>query len=378
MGVVWRAHDELLDRAVAVKEVRHQPMSEKDRAAFNRRTIREARAAGRLSHPNVVVIHDVIEEDGRPWIVMQLIEARSLGDVLRDHGPLIPERAAAIGLQVLEALCTAHTAGVLHRDVKPENVLVRADGRVVLTDFGIATMPEEPGLTMTGSVIGTPAYMPPERLHGAPATPESDLWSLGATLYAAVEGKSPFERGSAAATMAAVLSEEPEPSPRAGPLAEVIEGLLRKDPTQRIDISETMDLLTAIAAGYDEPQRPRGTASVVAARPRGRHAIAAPTAVESTPTPPKTRVATLTADASPAPPDIRPEPPAEPGPSSEPEPDGGRRPMARRPVRNGNREQSRRVPVGGRNVTIFWMTRRDRWSREHSYLAPFLNTFQLT
>lgn len=249
MGVVWRAHDELLDRTVAVKEVLHQPMSEEERTAFNRRTIREARAAGRISHPNVVVVHDVIEEDGRPWIVMQLVEARSLGEVLREHGPLIPERVAAIGLQILDALRTAHTAGVLHRDVKPENVLLRGNGQIVLTDFGIATMPEEVALTMTGGIVGTPAFLPPERLNGHPATPESDLWSLGATLYAAVEGRSPFDRSSPIATMAAVLHNEPDSPRLAGALNRVIEGLLRKDPAQRIDAVETAELLAAAAAG---------------------------------------------------------------------------------------------------------------------------------
>ncbi|GAA0413468.1 hypothetical protein Acor_10940 [Acrocarpospora corrugata] len=249
MGVVWRAHDELLDRAVAVKEVLFAAMSEQDRAAFNRRTIREARAAGRLSHPNVVVVHDVIEEDGRPWIVMQLVDSRSLGQVIREHGPLVPERVAAIGLQILDALGTAHAAGVLHRDVKPENVLLSGDNRVVLTDFGIATMAEEPGLTLTGGVTGTPAFLPPERLNGEPATPESDLWSLGATIYAAVEGRSPYDRGTPIASMAAVLHSQPHPPQRAGPLVPVIEGLLRRDPAQRIDAIEAAALLKRAAAG---------------------------------------------------------------------------------------------------------------------------------
>ncbi|WP_182885091.1 serine/threonine-protein kinase [Microbispora sp. H10885] len=250
MGVVWRAHDDLLDRTVAVKEVLYHPTSEEDRDTFNRRTIREARAAGRIDHPNVVVVHDVIEEDGRPWIVMQLVQSRSLGQALRDQGPLPPGRVAAIGLQVLDALCTAHAAGVLHRDVKPENVLLSGETRVVLTDFGIATMPEETALTMTGGITGTPAFLPPERLNGYPATPESDLWSLGATLYAAVEGRTPFDRNSAVATMAAVLHDDPAPPLRAGALTPVLEGLLRKDPAHRISPAETAALLNAaIAAG---------------------------------------------------------------------------------------------------------------------------------
>ncbi|GGO02589.1 hypothetical protein GCM10010116_05010 [Microbispora rosea subsp. aerata] len=245
MGVVWRAHDDLLDRAVAVKEVLYHPTSEEDRETFNRRTIREARAAGRIDHPNVVVVHDVIEEDGRPWIVMQLVRSRSLGQVLREQGPLPPARVAAIGLQVLDALCTAHAAGVLHRDVKPENVLLNGETRVVLTDFGIATMPEEAALTMTGGITGTPAFMPPERLNGDPATPESDLWSLGATLYAAVEGTTPFERNTPVATLAAILHDEPAPPRRAGALTPVLEGLLRKDPARRIGAAEAAALLNA-------------------------------------------------------------------------------------------------------------------------------------
>ncbi|WP_211589174.1 serine/threonine-protein kinase [Microbispora sp. H11081] len=256
MGVVWRAHDDLLDRTVAVKEVLYHPTSEEDRAAFNRRTIREARAAGRIDHPNVVVVHDVIEEDGRPWIVMQLVQSRSLGQVLREQGPLPPARVAAIGLQVLDALCTAHAAGVLHRDVKPENVLLKGETRVVLTDFGIATMPEETGLTMTGGITGTPAFIPPERLNGHPATPESDLWSLGATLYAAVEGRTPFDRNSAVATMAAVLHDDPAPPRRAGALTPVLEGLLRKDPARRIGATEAAALLDAAVSAGREPVPP--------------------------------------------------------------------------------------------------------------------------
>ncbi|MGW0451338.1 serine/threonine-protein kinase, partial [Streptosporangium sandarakinum] len=197
MGVVWRAHDELLDRIVAIKEVRYRDVDGAARADLNRRTIREARSAGRLDHPSVIIIHDVVEEDGRPWIIMQLVRSRSLGQVVRTGGPLPPGRVAAVGTQVLGALLAAHTAGVLHRDVKPENVLLADDGRVVLTDFGIASMAQETGITRTGGVVGTPAFLPPERLHGLPATPASDLWSLGATLYAAVEGRPPFERATA-------------------------------------------------------------------------------------------------------------------------------------------------------------------------------------
>ncbi|MEU9832937.1 protein kinase [Streptosporangium sp. NPDC048047] len=266
MGIVWRAHDELLDREVAVKEVRYaDTLGEDNQEDFNRRTKREARAAGRLTHPNVVVVHDVVEEDGRPWIVMQLVESRALGKVLRQDGPLPPERVAEIGLQVLDALRAAHAQGVLHRDVKPENVLMADDGRVVLTDFGIATLESETALTMTG-IAGTPAFIAPERIKGGTAQRESDLWSLGATLYAAVEGRAPHDRGGALPTMHAVLNDEPDPPARAGRLAPVLEGLLRKDPARRLSYDEAERMLREVAEGgrrsapAAEPREPARTA----------------------------------------------------------------------------------------------------------------------
>ncbi|MGW0802920.1 protein kinase domain-containing protein [Nonomuraea sp. NPDC002799] len=242
MGIVWRAHDELLDRTVAVKEVRYAAALGEEVQLLNRRTMREARAAARFEHPNVIVVHDVIEEDGRPWIVMQLVQSRSLGAVIKQDGPLPPMRVAEIGLAMLDALHRAHEAGVLHRDVKPENVLLADDGRVVLTDFGIATLETETQLTVTG-LAGTPAFIAPERLKGLPARRESDLWSLGATLYTAVEGRSPHERGMALATMHAVLTDEPDPPQHAGPLTEVINGLLVKEPVQRLSFEEAQRLL---------------------------------------------------------------------------------------------------------------------------------------
>ncbi|WP_214327808.1 serine/threonine-protein kinase [Nonomuraea sediminis] len=264
MGVVWRAYDELLDRTVAIKEVRYTGIGDAKRSELNSRTIREARAAGRLDHPSVVVIHDVIEEDGRPWIVMQLVRSRSLAEVIREQGPLPVGQAALIGSRVLDALRAAHATGVLHRDVKPENVLLADDGRVVLTDFGIAALEAEAGLTATGGLVGTPAYMPPERLNGEPARPESDLWSLGATLYTAVEGEPPFRRDSWAATVAAVLRDEPRPPARAGALKPLIMGLLRRDPAARIPAEQAAEVLRAVAA---EPSR---TVPLQAPRPARR------------------------------------------------------------------------------------------------------------
>ncbi|QFY08388.1 protein kinase [Nonomuraea phyllanthi] len=262
MGIVWRAHDELLDRTVAVKEVRYAAALGEEVQLLNRRTMREARAAARFEHPNVIVVHDVIEEDDRPWIVMQLVPSRSLGAVIKQDGPLPPKRVAEIGLAVLDALHRAHEAGVLHRDVKPENVLLADDGRVVLTDFGIATLETETQLTVTG-LAGTPAFIAPERLKGLPARRESDLWSLGATLYTAVEGRSPHERGMALATMHAVLTDEPDPMPHAGPLAGVISGLLNKEPVQRLTYEEAQRLLRQVIAQASAPP----TAQFPATRP---------------------------------------------------------------------------------------------------------------
>ncbi|GAT64797.1 serine/threonine protein kinase [Planomonospora sphaerica] len=253
MGVVWRAHDELLDRVVAVKEVRYRGVDEKARSDLNQRTVREAKTAGRLDHPSVIIVHDVVEEGGRPWIVMQLVRSRSLGETVRERGPLPPDRVAAVGLSVLGALRAAHAAGVLHRDVKPENVLLAHDGRVVLTDFGIASTSHEPGITRTGGMVGTPAFLPPERLHGLPATPESDLWSLGATLYAALEGRPPFHKATPAATMMAVLAGEPPPLTCTGPLASAVLGLLAKEPAARMGADEAEALLTLAAAGRTVP-----------------------------------------------------------------------------------------------------------------------------
>ncbi|GGS85991.1 protein kinase [Nonomuraea spiralis] len=256
MGIVWRAHDELLDRTVAVKEVRYAAALGDEVQLLNRRTMREARAAARFEHPNVIVVHDVIEEDGRPWIVMQLVQSRSLGAVIKQEGPLPPKRVAEIGVAVLDALHRAHESGVLHRDVKPENVLLADDGRVVLTDFGIATLETETQLTVTG-LAGTPAFIAPERLKGLPARRESDLWSLGATLYTAVEGRSPHERGMALATMHAVLTDEPDPAPHAGPLTDVISGLLVKEPVQRLSYEETARLLREAIEAASPPETRR-------------------------------------------------------------------------------------------------------------------------
>ena len=224
MGVVWRGRDELLDRDVAVKQIVLAPMASADEARSTyRRTLREARTAARLSHPGVITVFDVVEEDGMPWIVMELIKARPLDQVIAEDGPLPPAQAAQLGLSLLDALISAHAAGVLHRDVKPSNVLITPEGKAVLTDFGIATVQGDPAMTQTGMVVGTPGFSPPERVRGADATSASDLWSLGATLYAAVEGRGPFDRAGGSAAIVASIATEPAPrAPSAGPLASVI------------------------------------------------------------------------------------------------------------------------------------------------------------
>lgn len=258
MGTVWQAHDEVLGRDVAVKEVLPPPdLTDEERDVFAVRTFREARAAGRVAHPGVAAVYDVLEEGGHPWIVMQFVESRTLGDLIRDDGPMAPAAAADVALQLLEALRAAHAAGVLHRDVKPDNVLLTPDGRAVLTDFGIATTEEETTVTSTGVLVGTPSYMAPERAAGGRASPASDLWSVGVTLYMAVEGRSPFHRDNALATLGAVMHAEPEPLARAGVLAPVVHGLLRKNPAERMSLMDAERRLSVIlSGGAPEPTGP--------------------------------------------------------------------------------------------------------------------------
>ncbi|MEV0450129.1 serine/threonine-protein kinase [Streptomyces sp. NPDC050600] len=250
MGTVWRARDEVLGREVAVKEVRAPAgLPAEDRERLYARLEREAWAAARVSHRSAVTVYDVVTEDGRPWIVMELVRGLTLAETLEAEGPLPPRRAAHIGADVLAALRAAHEAGVLHRDVKPANVLLANDGRVVLTDFGIAAVAGTSPLTMTGELIGSPEYLAPERAMGRTPGLAADLWSLGVLLYAAVEGASPFRRDTALDTLRAVVDEEPVPPERAGPLAPVIEGLLRKDPEQRMSAEEAEERLRVVGAG---------------------------------------------------------------------------------------------------------------------------------
>ncbi|MFE9411804.1 serine/threonine-protein kinase [Streptomyces sp. NPDC006704] len=254
MGTVWRARDEIVDREVAVKEPRvPDHLGERERTTVHLRMQREARAAARIGHPSVVTVHDVVLEDGRPWIVMELVHGHSLADRLQE-GTLDVREAARIGLAVLDALVAAHAAGVLHRDVKPDNVLLGRGDRVVLTDFGIAQVEGEQGLTETGGFVGSPEFIAPERVLGQRPGPASDLWSLGVVLYAAVEGVSPYRRSNTPATLQAVLSAEPPtPTRGSGAFAALVMRLLRKDPGARPGAEEIRAALEAVSAPEPAP-----------------------------------------------------------------------------------------------------------------------------
>ncbi|MGN9840794.1 protein kinase domain-containing protein [Nonomuraea sp. H19] len=248
MGTVWRARDRALGREVAVKEIRQDPgLTEEQRAELRERMVREGRIAARINHPSVASIHDVLIQEDSPWIIMELIEARSLEQVIEEEGPLPPRLVAEIGVDLLGALRAAHAQGITHRDVKPGNVLITESGRVVLTDFGIAKAEGDSRLTKTGMVIGSPGYTAPERARGEYTGPESDIWSLGATLYFAVEGRPAYERSTIAETLAALLTESADPPTQAGQLRPVLNGLLNKDYRQRLGAAKAETLLRMVA-----------------------------------------------------------------------------------------------------------------------------------
>ncbi|QGZ50525.1 protein kinase [Streptomyces sp. QHH-9511] len=248
MGTVWRAVDETLGRTVAVKELRFpNSIDEDEKRRLITRTLREAKAIARIRNNGAVTVYDVVDEDDRPWIVMELIEGKSLADAIREDGTLTPHRAAEVGLAILDVLRSAHREGILHRDVKPSNVLIAEDGRVVLTDFGIAQVEGDPSITSTGMLVGAPSYISPERARGHKPGPAADMWSLGGLLYASLEGSPPYDKGSAIATLTAVMTEPVDPPKNAGPLLEkVIYGLLAKDPAQRLDDAGARVLLRAV------------------------------------------------------------------------------------------------------------------------------------
>ena len=302
MGSVWLADDEVLERQVAIKEVDLPPApGSDDHDLLRERVMREARTAARLDHPNVVRIFDVAEDEGRPWIVMEVLTGCTLSQEVRDHGPLSPARAAAIGLAVLDALEAAHRVGVVHRDVKPGNVQLCEGGRVVLTDFGIASSASDSSITRTGEVVGSPAYMSPERARGESLGPASDLFSLGATLYHAVEGHAPFDRGTPVATLTAVVHDSPGSFAASGPLRPVLVGLLAKRPEERWEPARVRAALRQVAAGLEVDEATQAVATVGAS--------------ESTQvlTPLEAEAALVADDARPLPPD-----PADAGPPTDP------------------------------------------------------------
>nr|WP_236567833.1 MULTISPECIES: serine/threonine-protein kinase [unclassified Nocardiopsis] len=274
VGTVWRASDLVIDREVAVKELRlPADLSRSERESLLQRTTREARVAGRLTHPSLVTVLDVVDEDDRPWIVMELVEASTLEELIR-VGPLPYQRVAEIGLQLIDALKVAHNEGIVHRDVKPDNVMISQTGRVVLTDFGLAAWNGESALSASGRIIGSPAYIPPERAKAGPVGPESDLWSLGATLYAAVEGRPPYDRKGYIKILRQEQLDEPAEAANAGPLAPVLAGLLRVEPSERLTAENATKMLRIAALAPWAPETSpetaaEGTATPAEPRPGG-------------------------------------------------------------------------------------------------------------
>ncbi|MFE2140656.1 serine/threonine-protein kinase, partial [Streptomyces sp. NPDC059456] len=350
MGVVARAVDELLGREVAVKVMRaYTDASAAELADLRTRMQREAQAAARIRHGGVVTVHDVTQEEGLPVIVMELVDGPSLDDVLERRGPIEPREAAAIGAKLMDALDAAHRAGVLHRDVKPANVLLERDGRVVLTDFGIATL-ESSGdedmakLTRSGDIIGSLDYLPPERAQGREPGPASDIWSLGMTLYSAVEGTSPFRRTSAWSTLSAIVTE-PLPQPRrAGALTPVLQALTEKDPQRRPTAGRAREMLHAVAEGRGAHGAP--------ALPAPPPASAPPMAPPPGTAPPMAAPGPATGAAVPAgvpAPASGPRPAQVPYPQPSPQPPHATHPAPRRPAAAGRAPDPR---GGGRGRIV--------------------------
>lgn len=256
MGTVWKAEDSVLKRSVAVKEVKlPSVLSSGDSDVVRDRVMREAQTAAGLAHPNAVTVYDVVQEDGHTFIVMELVDSPSLEEKVKSEGPLSPQETARIGLDVLGALEAAHKQGIIHRDVKPGNVMCAQGGRAKLADFGIAAVKGDPKLTATGLVLGSPSYMAPEQASQDDAGPQSDLWALGATLYFAVEGEAPFDRGQAIPTLTAVVHDEPREMTRAGEIAPVITALLSKEPADRPDAQTLRGMLERVAGGANVDTR---------------------------------------------------------------------------------------------------------------------------
>ncbi|MGI5208700.1 serine/threonine-protein kinase [Spirillospora sp. CA-108201] len=269
MGIVWKAFDQSLERQVAMKRLQvPADLAEEDRDALRGRFLREARAAAGLEHPSIINVYDVVDDAGGPWIVMQYVQGRSLEQIVRDDGPLPAGRAARIGLALLDALDCAHAAGILHRDVKPANVLVADDGRVLLADFGIAAVSNATAYTRTGGFVGTPVFMAPERFRTGTPGPASDLWSLGATLYMAVEGRPPFQADELEVLIGRLLMGDDPDFVRSGPLKPVLRGLLERDPDKRWDSRRAAQGLKAVE-DRRTPTRPLVRAPATGRRGKG-------------------------------------------------------------------------------------------------------------
>ncbi|WP_187366544.1 serine/threonine-protein kinase [Trebonia kvetii] len=264
MGTVWLAEDTLLERSVALKQFAYSSRGIERSEEMVARLMAEARAAARLRHPGLVTIHDVLLHDGDPWIVMEYVNGRDLGHVIADNGRLPWPRVAEIGAQVAQAVAAVHRGGIVHRDVKPNNILLTEEGRVVLVDFGVAKAIDAPRLTDSGLVIGTPEFIAPEMLNGQAASPATDMWALGVTLYMAVEGRAPFKGAEFSGLLAAILTRPPAPAEHAGPLRELLEALLSKDPNQRPDASAVQRALSSY-----HPVRPEGAESATTADGQG-------------------------------------------------------------------------------------------------------------
>ncbi|MFF0306735.1 serine/threonine-protein kinase [Streptosporangium sp. NPDC004379] len=343
MGTVWRAYDRSLGREVAIKEIRQERgLSDAQRAELRERMIREGRTAARIGHPSVATVHDAIIEGDSPWIIMELVHARSLEQVIEEEGPLPPRLVAEIGVDLLGALRAAHAQGVLHRDVKPGNVLLTESGRVVLTDFGIAKAEGDDSLTSTGMVIGSPGYTPPERARGEYTGPESDLWSLGATLYFAVEGRPAYERSSVSETLAALMTDRVDPPVLAGPLRPVLERLLERDFRARPEPGRAMAMLRAVADAPAGPAAPGAghpaspdeipSTGTFAARPVPSAPPAPHPSASPVPQPTAFRAPEPSPHPAPQPPRPSPQPPRPPQSTEPPRPPGTAAPKTGRPA----------------------------------------------
>ncbi|UIX32190.1 protein kinase domain-containing protein [Streptomyces sp. GQFP] len=342
MATVWRAHDDLLDRQVAVKKLHPQPQLDADElATLFERTRREARSAARISHPNVVIVHDVVDDEGLPVIVMEYVPSTTFADLIKAQGPVPLGEVARVGRGVIAALRAAHRAGILHRDVKPANVLLAQTGRVVLTDFGIAQATETSNLTRTGQLVGSVDFMAPERLVGAKPGPEADLWALGATLYQAIDGHSPYLRNTVAETMYAIAMEPPPEVRGAGPLTPLIKGLLAAKPAERLSAEDAERLLRTTDVN---PRRIRRVGHATPPPAGGVVPAAAPAPAAAVAKPEPGSELALRSQAAPSPmsapgselvpsprpkPELEPEPSAElvpsPQPAPKPEPKSGNR-----------------------------------------------------